>query len=67
MTEVPQDSASFALFKQKLFMELPFYENLLFNKETETVRMAIYMNQEVVNSKRRKSFIFETFIPHRSF
>ena len=30
MTEVPQDSASFALFKQKLFMELPFYENLLF-------------------------------------
>ena len=63
MTEVPQDSASFALFKQKLFMELPFYENLLFNKETETVRMAIYMNQEVVNSKRRKSFVFETFIP----
>ena len=63
MAEVPQDSAAFALFKQKLFLELPFYENLLFNKKTETVRMAIYMEQEVVNSARRKAFIFDTFIP----
>ena len=63
MAEVPQDSTEFALFKQKLFLELPFYENLLFNKETETVRMAIYMEQEVVNSARRKAFVFDTFIP----
>ena len=63
MAEVPQDSTAFALFKQKLFLELPFYENLLFNKETETVRMAIYMEQEVVNSARRKAFVFDTFIP----
>ena len=61
--EVPQDSTAFSLFKQKLFYELPFYENLLLNKETGTIRMAIYMKQEVVNSAARKNFIFNTFIP----
>lgn len=63
LEEVPQDSTTFSLFKQKLFYELPFYENLLLNKETGTIRMAIYMKQEVVNSAARKNFIFNTFIP----
>ena len=63
LEEVPQDSTAFSLFKQKLFYELPFYENLLLNKETGTIRMAIYMKQEVVNSAARKNFIFNTFIP----
>jgi len=63
LEEVPQDSIAFSLFKQKLFFELPFYENLLLNKETGTIRMAIYMKQEVVNSAARKNFIFNTFIP----
>ena len=60
---IPEDSSAFAKFKQKLFLELPFYQNLLFNKDSGTVRMAIYMNQEVVNSSARKEFVFETFIP----
>lgn len=63
LEEIPQDSTRFSLFKQKLFYELPFYENLLLNKETGTIRMAIYMKQEVVNSAARKDFIFKTFIP----
>ena len=63
LEEVPQDSTTFSLFKQKLFYELPFYENLLLNKETGTIRMVIYMKQEVVNSAARKNFIFNTFIP----
>ena len=61
--EIPKDSTDFALLKQKLFYELPFYENLLLNKTTGTIRMAIYMKQEVVNSAARKDFIFNTFIP----
>lgn len=60
---IPSDSLQMAKFKQELFLELPFYENLLFNSETETVRTAVYMKQEVVNSAERKSFIFQTFIP----
>lgn len=63
LEEVPQDSTTFSLFKQKLFYELPFYENLLLNKETGTIRIVIYMKQEVVNSAARKNFIFNTFIP----
>lgn len=63
LEEVPQDSTAFSLFKQKLFYELPFYENLLLNKKSGTTRMAIYMKQEVVNSAARKNFIFNTFIP----
>lgn len=63
LEEIPQDSTTFSLFKQKLFYELPFYENLLLNKETGTIRIVIYMKQEVVNSAARKNFIFNTFIP----
>ena len=60
---IPKDSSAFAKFKQKLFLELPFYQNLLFNKDSGTVRMTIYMNQDVVNSSARKYFVLNTFIP----
>jgi len=59
----PETEAEFALLKQQLFKELPFFENLLFNKETQTVRTAVYMKTEIVNSAARKKFIYETFIP----
>ncbi|MDC0643850.1 MMPL family transporter, partial [Flavobacteriaceae bacterium] len=60
---IPKDSSSLTKFKQKLFLELPFYQNLLFNKDSGTIRMAIYMNQDVVNSSARKDFVLNTFIP----
>lgn len=63
LDDIPSDSSAFVAFKQKLFSDLPFYQNLLFNKDTGTVRMAVYMNQEVVNSAARKDFVFNTFIP----
>ncbi|MGB2170928.1 MAG: efflux RND transporter permease subunit [Flavobacteriaceae bacterium] len=63
LSEIPQGNKAIERFKQKLFLELPFYENLLFNQSTETIRMAIYMKQEVVNSAKRKDFVFKTFIP----
>ena len=59
----PETEAEFALLKQQLFKELPFFENLLFNKETQTVRTAVYMKTEIVNSATRKKFIYDTFIP----
>ncbi len=58
--ETPED---FSSLKKQLFQELPFFENLVFNKETQTVRTAVYMKSEVVNSAARKNFIYETFIP----
>ncbi|MDG1385915.1 MAG: MMPL family transporter [Flavobacteriaceae bacterium] len=59
----PETEAEFALLRQELFKELPFFENLLFNIETQTVRTAVYMKTEIVNSAARKKFIYETFIP----
>ncbi|MGB2475162.1 MAG: RND family transporter, partial [Flavobacteriaceae bacterium] len=46
LSEIPQGNKAIERFKQKLFLELPFYENLLFNQSTETIRMAIYMKQK---------------------
>ena len=52
-----------ALFKQKLFLELPFYENLIYDKKTETIRTIIYVDNDIVNTVARKNFIDKTFIP----
>lgn len=60
---LPEDDEEIGLFKQKLYYELPFYENLLLNKSTGTIRMVINMEKDIVNSAARKQFIFEKFIP----
>ena len=49
--------------KDQLFNQYPFYDNFLFNKTTETVRTAIYLNKEIVNTSARKDFIFNDFAP----
>lgn len=49
--------------KQTLFEKLPFYNKLLFNKETGTLRSIVYMDKEIVNTSVRKDFIFNDFIP----
>ncbi len=48
--------------KDQLFNQYPFYDNFLFNKETETVRTAIYLNKDIVNTPARKDFIFDDFL-----
>ena len=63
INEKPETEEDFSQLKQQLFKELPFFENLLFNKETQTVRTAVYMKTEIVNSAARKNFIYNTFIP----
>jgi predicted RND superfamily exporter protein len=49
--------------KYELFNNLPFYEGLLFNKETGSIRSAIYLNKKIVNTASRKSFIIENLVP----
>ncbi|MFI2742072.1 RND family transporter [Zhouia sp. PK063] len=49
--------------KNVLFNKLPFYESLLINKKTQTVRMAIYMDKEIVNTAVRKDFVINDFVP----
>jgi predicted RND superfamily exporter protein len=50
-------------FKEKLFLELPFYKNLLFDNQSNIIRSVIYMDPEIVNTAKRKDFIFDHFIP----
>lgn len=49
--------------KRQLFRDLPFYEGLLFNKKSGSIRSAIYMNKKVVNSPVRKKFIINVLVP----
>ena len=49
--------------KKELFNDLPFYEGLLFNKRSGSIRSAIYMDKKIVNTKARKEFILEKLVP----
>jgi hypothetical protein len=49
--------------KRELFADLPFYEGLLFNKKSGSIRAAIYMDKAIVNTPARKDFILEKLIP----
>jgi uncharacterized protein len=49
--------------KKQLFEKLPFYDNLLFNKETGTLQTAIYIKKSIINTPIRRDFIFNTLIP----
>ena len=49
--------------KKELFEKLPFYDNLLYNKETGTLQTAIYIKKNIVNTPARRDFIFDVLIP----
>ena len=49
--------------KKNYLKKLPFYDNLLYNKETGTIQTAIYINKEIVNTPVRKAFVFKKLIP----
>jgi hypothetical protein len=43
--------------QEDLFKKYPFYDNFLFNSENKTLRTAIYLKKEIVNTSARKDFI----------
>ncbi len=53
----------FSFNKDELFENLPFYENLIYNKKSNAIRSAIFMKSEIVNTSARKDFIFKILIP----
>ncbi|HLV15092.1 MAG TPA: efflux RND transporter permease subunit [Xanthomarina sp.] len=46
-----------------LFNKYPFYDNFLFNKNTKTIRTAIYLKKDIVNTAARKDFVFDELLP----
>ena len=63
LDSISRDQKTLNQFKQRLFLELPFYKDLLFNPETGTIRSLVYMKKDVVNTAARKDFIFKNLIP----
>jgi predicted RND superfamily exporter protein len=49
--------------QEELFEQYPFYNNFLFNKDTKTIRSALYLNKAIVNTAARKDFITDILIP----
>ncbi|MDP5157767.1 MAG: efflux RND transporter permease subunit [Flaviramulus sp.] len=49
--------------QNELFEQYPFYDNFLFNKETKTIRTAIYIKKDIVNTSERKDFVINTLLP----
>ena len=50
--------------QDELFNKYPFYDNFLFNKDSKTIRTAIYLNKDIVNTSERKDFIINKLIPN---
>jgi predicted RND superfamily exporter protein len=57
------DKAYLKKVKNELFNDLPFYEGLLFNKRSGSIRSAIYLDKKIVNTPARKNFILNKLVP----
>lgn len=57
------DKAYLDTIKKELFNDLPFYEGLLFNKRSGSIRSAVYMDKKIVNTAARKDFILKKLVP----
>jgi predicted RND superfamily exporter protein len=49
--------------QEELFNKYPFYDNFLFNADSKTIRTAIYLKKDIVNTPARKEFIVDILIP----
>jgi predicted RND superfamily exporter protein len=49
--------------KQELFNKLPFYEGLIFNKRSGSIRSAVYLDKKIVNTTERKNYVLNKLIP----
>tara|TARA_R110000868_G_scaffold342194_1_gene602981 strand:+ start:5944 stop:8331 length:2388 start_codon:yes stop_codon:yes gene_type:complete len=51
------------ILEDELFHKYPFYDNFLFNKNTKTIRTAIYLKKDIVNTAERKDFVINVLQP----
>ena len=50
-------------YKNKLLNELPFYKGLIYSNSKKTIQSALYIKQEVVNTRGRRDFILKKLNP----
>lgn len=54
---------SLAQYKDDLFNKLPFYDGLIYSPSKQSIRSAIYLKKDVVNTSERKDFVIDGLIP----
>ena len=59
LKQAPQTKKEVDSLTNHLFNDLPFYDNLIYNKKTHTIRSVIYLDKDIVNTSVRKDFILE--------
>jgi len=59
----PKSDLEVQKIKDELFNNLPFFDNFLFNKKSGTIRTAIYLEKEILNTKIREDFVFDILNP----
>ncbi len=62
-TKDPETVEEVLKIKHELFKNLPFYDNFLYNKKTETIIIAVYLKKDILNTSIRKDFIFNKLNP----
>jgi len=57
--KTPETQSELDTITDHLFNDLPFYDNLLYNAESRTVRTVMYLDKDIVNTSVRKDFILK--------
>ncbi len=57
------DNDDIKSFKEELFTGLPFYENLVYSTNSQTVQTVIYLHENILNSQERKDFVIDELQP----
>lgn len=55
--------ASLAQYRDDLFNKLPFYDGLIYSPSKQSIRSAIYLKKDIVNTSERKDFVVNDLIP----
>jgi len=57
------DEAEVEGYREQLFSEMPFYENLIYSANSSTIQTVVYLDERIVNSEARKDFVFDKLQP----
>ncbi len=55
--------ANLAAYKDELFNKLPFYDGLIYSPDKQSIRSAIYLKKDIVNTPARRDFVVDDLIP----
>lgn len=59
LTAPPGSKEEIQIFYDRLVMEMPFYDNLLYNAESGSIRTIAYLDKDIVNTPVRKDFVIQ--------